>query len=172
MQNALALLQQDLSTVRTGRATPALVDHVEVSVYSGSARMKVMELATVAVTDAQTLTITPFDASILDEMQKGIQEANIGFNPSNDGTVLRINIPLLSEERRRELIGVVKQKLENGRINIRRERQDALKSIKELEGVSEDEVKRLEKELQKLTDDMIGKIDALGDAKEKELLSL
>lgn len=172
MQKVVQLLQQDLATVRTGRATPSLVDQLEVSVYGGSARMKIMELSTIAVADPQTLVITPFDPSILDELQKGIQEVNIGFNPANDGKVLRINIPPLSEERRRDLIYVMKQKLENGRIMIRQARQDGLRELKKSEDISDDERERLEKEIQKITDEFMNKIDSMGEAKEKELMQM
>lgn len=172
MQKTLGVLQQDISTVRTGRATPALIDHLEVVVYGGSAKMKIMEVATVTVSDAQTLVIAPFDNSILGEIQKGIQEANIGFNPSNDGHVIRISIPPLSEERRKELIHLMKQKLENGRVMIRQARQEAMNDVRKNEEESEDEKKRIEKEVQKINDDYMGKVDALGRQKEEELMQI
>lgn len=172
MQKILGVIQDDLHTVRTGRATPSLVDHLEVVVYGGSTRMKIMELATVAVSDPQTLVITPFDKSILDEMQKGIMEANIGFTPTNDGTVIRISIPPLSQERREELIHLMKQKLENGRIMLRQSRHEAMESLKKDEALSEDELHRLEKEVQKITDDYMEKVDGLGAAKEQELMQI
>src|SRR6266581_4544871 len=111
MQKVLDLLRNDLSTIRTGRAAPSLVENIVISAYSGSARLKVMELATVTASDSQTLVITPFDHSVLDDIQKGLMEANIGVNPSNDGRVIRISIPPLSQERRQELIHLMKQKL-------------------------------------------------------------
>lgn len=172
MQKVSQLLNQDLGTVRTGRATPSLVDQIEVTVYSGTTRMKVLELATIAVSDPQTLVITPFDPSILGELQKGIQEANIGYNPANDGKILRINIPPLSEERRKDLIHVMRQKLENGKIMIRQARQDGLHAIKKIEDISEDGIKKLEKEIQNLTDEYMKKIDSMGESKEKELLQM
>jgi len=171
MQKVLELLHQDISSVRTGRATPALVDTISVLVYGGTTRMKVMEVATVVASDAQTLSITPFDKSILDEIQKGILEANTGFTPSNDGQVIRINIPPLSEERRKELIHLMKQKLENGRIMVRQARQDAMNDIKKSD-LSEDEKRRIEKEIQRITDDFMEKIEAMGEGKEKELMQL
>jgi ribosome recycling factor len=172
MQKVLGLIQDDLQTVRTGRAMPSLVDHLEVVVYGGSAKMKIMEVATVAVSDAQTLVITPFDKSILSEIQKGIMEANIGFTPANDGSVIRISIPPLSEERRKDLIHLMKQKLENGRILVRQARHDAMDTIKKNDELSEDDVKRLEKEVQKATDDYMAKIDSIGKAKEEELMQI
>jgi|SRR5436190_1940796 len=172
MAKALQVLQTDVATVRTGRATPTLVDHLTVSVYGGTTTMKIVELATVTAPDAQTLVIVPYDVSILGEIQKGIQEANTGFTPNNDGQVIRINIPPLSEERRKDLIHLMKQKLENGRILIRQSRHDAMAEIKKDEELSEDDIKRLEKEIQKLTDDYSKKIDDLGKKKEEELMQI
>ena len=172
MQKVLGVLQQDLTTVRTGRASPTLVDHLEVVVYGGSTKMKVMEVATVVVSDSQTLTITPFDASILGEIQKGIMEANIGFTPTNDGHVIRISIPPLSEERRQELIHLMKQKLENGKVMIRQARQDAMTDVKKDDSLSEDDIHRLEKDVQRVTDEFIGKVDTMGKQKEAELMQI
>lgn len=172
MSKAIHMLQSDLSTIRTGRASPSLVDNLVISVYAGTTHMKVVELATISSSDTQTLIISPYDSSILGEIQKGIQEANIGLNPSNDGTVIRISVPPLSEERRQDLIHLMKQKLENGKILVRQNRHDALNEIKKSELLSEDETRRLEKEIQKLTDDFIAKIDNLGIKKEQELLQI
>src|SRR5579864_1973996 len=172
MQKVLDLVHTDLATIRTGRATPALVEHIIVSAYGGTTKLKVMELATITASDSQTLVVTPFDHTILDELQKGIQEANIGFNPSNDGQVIRISIPPLSQERRGELIHLMKQKLENGRIMVRQARHDAMLEIKKDKTLSEDDIRRIEKEIQRVTDEYIGKIDALGKKKEEELLSM
>ena len=172
MVKALQLLQGDVATIRTGRASPQLVDNLVVSVYGGTAKMKIVELATVNISDAHTLVVAPYDASILGEIQKGIQEANIGLNPSNDGHVIRISIPPLSEERRLDLIHLMKQKLENGRIMVRQARHDAMAEIKKDETLSEDDMRRVEKEIQKVTDEHIGKIDALGKKKEEELMQI
>lgn len=172
MQKVLDLLRTDLSTIRTGRAAPSLVENIVISAYSGSARLKVMELATVTASDSQTLVITPFDHSVLDDIQKGLMEANIGVNPSNDGQVIRISIPPLSQERRQELIHLMKQKLENGKIMIRQARQEGMHEVKKDEALSEDEQKRYEKEIQKLTDETMEQVDGLGKQKEQELLQL
>lgn len=171
MQKALEVLHNDMSTIRTGKASPSLVENLVVSAYGGSAKMKVMELATVAATDPQTLVVTPFDPSIIGEIQKGIQESNTGLNPAIDGQVIRISIPPLSQERREQLIHLMKQKLENGRILVRQARHDALHEMKKQE-LSEDEQHRLEKEIQKITDDFIGQIDNTGKQKEQELLQI
>lgn len=173
MLKVLDVLKGDLLTVRTGRATPTLVDHVVVSVYGGSARMKVMELATIGVVDSQTITITPFDGSITSEIQKGILESNVGLTPVIDGHLIRISIPVLSEERRKELIHLMKQKLENGRVMVRQVRHEAMEQIKKQSNtMSEDEVNRLEKEVQKLTDEFDEQINSMGKHKEQELLQI
>lgn len=172
MAKGFQVLQSDLSTVRTGRASPALVDTLVVSVYGGTTKMKILELATVTTSDPQTLVIAPYDPSILGEIQKGIQEANIGLTPSNDGQLIRISIPPLSEERRQDLIHLMKQKLENGRILIRQARHDAMIALKKDENLSEDDIRRVEKEIQRITDGYIDKIDALGKKKEEELLQI
>lgn len=172
MQKAFELLHEDLATIRTGRATPSLIENIVISVYGGGTRLKLMELATIATSDPQTLVITPFDNSIIGEIQKGILEANVGLNPVIDGQLIRIAIPRLSEERRQELIHLMHQKLENGRIMVRQIRHEAMIEIKKQKGISEDEVARLEKEVQKVTDEVILDIDTLGKKKEEELLQI
>lgn len=175
MGKILEVIKTDLSTVRTGRATPALVENITINAYGGTQKLKVVELAHVSVSDAQTLLITPFDSSIIGEIQKGIMEANIGFTPTIDGNVIRISIPLLSEERRQQLVGLVHQKLEGGRIQIRQVRHEAMDGVKKQfndKQISEDDMLRLEKEVQKITDETIAEIDALGKKKEEELLAI
>ncbi len=172
IDKVLDILNGDLSTIRTGRAAPALVENIVISAYGGSTRLKVVELATIGSTDAQTLVLTPFDPSIAHEIQKGIEAANIGFSPVIDGNIIRISIPPLSQDRRAELIKAMKHKLENGRIMVRQVRHEAMDSIKkEYEG-REDDIKRLEKEVQKLVDDTMGTIDDWGRQKETELLQI
>ncbi len=167
----LDLLNGDLGTIRTSRATPALVENITVSVYGGTTRLKIMELATVGTSDPQTLVITPFDQSIIEEMRKGIQEANTGMNPNVDGHVIRISIPPLSQERRQELIKLMHHKLENGKIMIRQSRQKAMDDVKKME-FPEDDEKRLEKEIQKLIDDAMEHIGSMGKQKEEELMQI
>lgn len=171
MMKALEVLQGDVATVRTGKATPALIENVVISVYAGTAKMRILELATINVTDPHTLTLSPFDPSITSEIQKGIQDANIGLNPSVNSDVIRISIPPLSAERRQELIKMMHQKLENGKVMIRQIRHDAMMDIKK-GALSEDETGRLEKEVQKLTDDYTAEIDTIGKRKEEELLQI
>lgn len=179
MGKVLEVLRNDVATVRTGRATAGLVDHIAVSVYGGTARMKIVELATITIQDAQTIVITPYDKSVLEEIQKGILEANVGLNPGNDGNLIRISIPPLSGERREQLIHLMRQKLENGKVMVRQVRQEAMHEIKKPfdsaqgnQQLSEDDQFRLEKEAQKLTDDTIAEIDSLGKKKEEELLQI
>jgi len=168
----LDVIHTDLGTIRTGRAAPSLVENIVIAAYGGSARLKVMELATVHASDPQTLVITPFDPSIIGEIKKGLEEANTGLTPGVDSSVIRISIPPLSQERREELIHLMRQKLENGRILIRQARQDAMTDVKKDEEMSEDEKSRHEKEIQRVTDDFMSKIDAMGKQKEEELLQI
>lgn len=172
MKKVLDMLHSDLATVRTGRAAPSLVENIVISAYGGSARLKVMELATISTSDTQTLVITPFDGSIIGEIQKGIIEAGTGLNPVIDGPILRISIPLLSEERRQELIKMMKIKLENAKIMARQARHDAMEEVKKNEDMGEDEAGRLEKEIQKITDDTTAQIDDMGKRKEEELMQI
>jgi len=172
MQKILEVIRMDLSTVRTGRATPSLVENIIINAYGGSARMRVLELATISTSDPQTILITPFDQSIIGEINKGIMEANIGLTPVIDGVNIRISIPLLSEERRQQLVTLVNQKLEGGRIQVRQVRHEAMTELKKDETVSEDETERVEKVIQKSTDETIAQIDTLGKKKEEELMQV
>lgn len=175
IQKVLDLIKTDISTVRTGRANPALVENLQIVTYGGSTKLRVMELATVSVSDSQTLLITPFDQSTRDDIRKGIVDSGSGLNPADDGHVLRINIPPLSKERREELIKMMNHKLENGRIMIRQARHEAMNEVKKQvddKALSEDDKSRLEKEVQKIVDDTIATIDALGKQKEEELMQI
>ena len=175
MQKALMVLQEDLSTVRTGRAMPSLVENVVVSVYAGAQRLKIKELAQIAASDPQTLVLQPFDPSIAGEIQKGIMEANIGLTPSSDGNVIRISIPPLSEERRKDLIKLMRQKLENGRIAIRQIRQDARNIFRKQHNdkeISEEQMYRVDQDIQKITDEIMVPIDEMGNKKEAELMQI
>jgi ribosome recycling factor len=175
MQKVLEILKTDLSTVRAGKAAPSLVENIVISAYQGTQKLKIIELAQVNATDSQTLVITPYDASIIGEIHRGIMESNTGLTPIIDGQIIRISIPPLSEERRRQLVSLVNQKLEGGRIQIRQIRHEAMNDVKQQladKQISQDDLVRMEKEIQKLTDDTILEIDALGKKKEEELLKL
>lgn len=175
IDKVIEILKQDMGTIRTGRATPALVENIFINAYGGTAKLRVMELATIGASDSQTLVITPFDHTTIHEIEKGIQEANVGLNPVVDGQILRISLPALSTERREELIKSVKHKLENGRVMIRQVRHDGMAMVKKLhdsKDISDDEKERLEKDVQKMIDDTMSLIDAMGKHKETELLQI
>lgn len=171
IKKVFEVIEGDLGTIRTGRATPALVENVVIIAYGGTTKLKVKELATVGVADSQSIIITPFDVSIIDEMRKSITDANIGLNPVSDGRILRVSIPPLSAERRQELIKLMHHKLENGKVMVRQVRQKAMIDMKNLK-LPEDDGKRLEKEIQKIIDDTISQIDDSGKAKEAELMQI
>lgn len=175
MKKVLEVIHSDLATVRTGRAAPSLVENIVINAYGGTTKLKVLELAHVTSSDPQTLVVTPFDPTITPEIQKGIMEAQVGLNPVVDGQIIRISIPPLSEERRKELIHLVNQKLEGGRIQVRQVRHEAMEATKKKfsdKMISEDDMVRFEKEIQKITDDVILEIDSLGRRKEEELLQI
>lgn len=175
MRKALEVTRLDLTSIHSGRATPALVENLIITAYGGSQRLKLTELATITTQDAKTLMISPFDPSIIQEIERSIQEANVGLTPVVDGDIIRIIIPALSAERRQEYIKLAHTKLEGGRILIRQVRQEAMKDLKKLEEdktISEDERKHGERLVQELTDEMIAEIDALGERKEQELLQV
>lgn len=175
MRKAFEVTHADLSSIRSGRATPALVEHIIISAYDGSQKLKVLELATITTMDAKTIVISPYDPSIITDVEKGILEANTGLTPVIDGEIIRITIPPLSQERRQEYLKLARAKLEGGRIMIRQVRQEAMHRLKKLvddKEISEDEKKHGEKKVQELTDEMIAEIDGLGERKEQELLQV
>ena len=175
MKKAIEVTHTDLASVRSGRATPALVENIVVSVYGNTQHLKVMELGTIGTTDSRTLVITPYDPSVIGEIERGIAAANTGLNPVIDGEVLRISIPPLSEERRAEYIKLAKVKLEAGKVMVRGVRHDAMKEIAKTfasKDISEDEQKSGEKKVQELTDEMIAEIESMGEKKEAELLQV
>lgn len=171
INKVLDVIKGDLATVRTGKASPVLVENIVVNVYGGTTRLKIMELATVGVVGSSTLVITPFDKSIIEEIRKGIQEANVGMNPSVDGQVIRINLPPLSQERRQELTKLMNHKIENGRIMIRQVRHKTMEDLKKKD-LPEDDEKRLEKEVQKIVDESIEQLEEMGKQKEEELMQI
>lgn len=175
IEKIMEILKQDLGSVRTGRASSSLVENIVIDAYGGSAKLKVLELATIGTTDPKTIVITPFDHTVIQEIEKGIVAANVGLNPIVDGQILRINIPPLSEERRQELIKGMKHKLENGRIMVRQARHDAMDHVKkahEEKEISDDDMHRHEKDIQRIIDDTIAQIDGMGRQKEEELLQV
>lgn len=173
MHKSVDATNGEFGTVRTGRASPALLDRVHVDYYGASTPLK--QLATINAAEAQMLTVQPFDKSSLKAIERGITEANLGLTPSNDGTIIRLVIPQLTEERRKQFVKMVRHIAEEGRIAIRNVRRDVMHDLRELkqEGdVGEDEERRAEAELQKLTDARIADLDALLKGKEEEILEV
>jgi len=173
MQKALAKLQKDLATIRTGRATPALVESISVDYYGVPTPLT--QLAGISVPEAQLLVIQPWDKQSLSSIEKSILKSALGLNPSNDGTVIRVPIPKLTEERRKELVRMVKKRVEEERVvvrNIRREAIEITRTLERNKEVSQDEQRRLQDQVQKLTDKFIGDIDRVGSEKEVELMEV
>ncbi len=163
----------ELATVRTGRASPHLLDRIMVDYYGAQTPLK--QLANVATSDARLLTVTPFDKSSIGAIEKSIQESDIGLTPSNDGNVIRLQVPELTEERRREMVKVVHGVAEERRIAIRNLRRDVLHDLRELKKeveAGEDDERRAESALQKQTDEAIAEIDAHLEGKEEEILEV
>lgn len=175
IEKVLDILHTDLATIRTGRATTSLVENIVINAYGGTQRLRVIELATIVVSDSQTLLLTPYDQSIIHEIEKGIHEASVGLNPVVDGQFVRISVPSLSEERRQELIKLMKHKLENGRVMVRQARHEAMNDIKKWHAdkeISDDDMLRMEKETQRVIDETMEAIDGMGKRKEDELLQI
>jgi ribosome recycling factor len=172
MQKAIAVLQEDLGTIRTGRATPALVENVVISAYENTQHLRIKEMATISTDGPRMIIISPFDPSIIRDLERGISSANLGYTGAVDGNLIRISIPPLTAERREEYVKLVHAKIEGGRVMIRQIRHDAMMDIKrqfEVKAIGEDEKKRLEKEIQTHTDNFIAEIEVLKEKKETEL---
>lgn len=173
MQKAVVVLKKDLASLRAGRATPALLEKVTVDYYG--VPTPVNQLANISAPEPRLLLVQPWDRSVLNEIEKAIMKSDLGLTPNNDGTVIRIAIPQLTQERRTELVKVVKKKAEEARVavrNVRREANDELKAQEKAGGISEDEVRRGQDEVQKLTDKYIKEIDKLAEHKEEEIMEL
>ena len=172
MSKAVEFVKQDVATIRTGKATPALVENIIINAYGGTTKMKIVELATITVSDSQTLVITPYDQSIIGDIRRDIVGANVGLTPVLDNQIIRIAVPMLTGERRQEYVKMLHKKLEDGRVKVRQIRHDKMSEMKRLfeeKTLIEDERVRLEEELQKVTDKMMLEIENLGQAKETEL---
>jgi ribosome recycling factor len=173
MNKALDNLERDYKRLRTGRASVSLVDEIRVAYYGTSTPLN--QLATLTIPDPRTIMIQPWDNSIISEIEKAILKSELGLTPMNDGKLIRINLPPLTTERRRELVKVVKRMAEETKVavrNIRRDTNDMIKDLKKDKGISEDEQFRAQEETQKVTDDFIKRIDALYTVKEKEILEI
>jgi ribosome recycling factor len=173
MEKAVGHTQADFAGVRTGRATSGLVEHLRVDVYGAEAELRT--IAGLSVPEARMLVISPYDKSTLASIEKAIQASDLGITPSNDGNVIRLGFPPLTEERRKELVKVVRHKAEEGRVAVRNLRRAARHELEGLEhggDMSSDELERVEKELDKLTQEMVTAIDKLLAHKEQELLEI
>ena len=172
MTKALQHLLDELSKLRAGKASPAMVESVRVDYYG--TETPISQVANISTTDAKTIIVQPWEKSMLDPISKAIVNANLGFNPSNDGSIIHINVPPPTEERRRDLVKKAKSLGEAGKITVRNIRKDSNDAIKKLQkdGLSEDIAKGAEDQIQKLTDNFIAKIDENLTVKEKEILTV
>jgi ribosome recycling factor len=173
MGKAITSLERDLATIRTGRANPSLVEQLRVDYYGTPTPLQ--QLASVGVPDARLLTIQPYDKGSLEAIEKAIQKSDLGLNPSNDGNIIRLAIPQLTEDRRKEMVKLVHKKVEEGRIAIRNVRRDAHEMLRDLhkeKEISEDEEHDAQEDLQKITDKFVDKAGEVGDEKEQELMEI
>ncbi|HET9477488.1 MAG TPA: ribosome recycling factor [Dehalococcoidia bacterium] len=173
MHKAVEALKAELSTVRGGRASTGLVDHLKVDYYGTPTALN--QIATIAAPDARLIVITPYDRGGMSAIEKAILKSDLGLTPSNDGTVIRLSIPALTEDRRKELARHVRKRVEDARVAVRNVRRDIHEHIRKIEHdhqISQDDLHRSETELQKLTDEQIKEIDRIGEEKEKELLAV
>ena len=173
MEKALDHLNEEFGAVRAGRANPKVLDRITVQYYGSETPLN--GVATISTPDARTLVIQPWDTKLLKDIQKAIQTSELGINPQNDGRVIRLVFPQLTEDRRKDLVKQVKKYAEEAKVamrNIRRDGMDYVKKLKKASGITEDDQKKAEKDLQDLLDKMIKKVDAALAAKEKELMSI
>ena len=173
MEKAVEAVRREFASVRTGKATPALLDTVRVDAYGS--KLPLNQVGTVSAPEPRLLVVQPWDKSLIGEIEKAIQGAGLGLNPSNDGNVIRIPVPPLTEERRKEMVRVLHKMAEEGRVAVRHARQEANKEIKRRQQeheLSEDEARRQMDEIQKLTDEYVGRIDKLLEAKEREVMEV
>jgi ribosome recycling factor len=173
MEKAAEALRRDLATIRTGRASPALVEHLKVDYYGTPTPLN--QLATISTPEARLIVIQPWDRGSIGAVEKAILKSDIGLNPSNDGTVIRLAIPQLTEERRRDIAKQVRKRVEEARVavrNIRRDCHDHIRRLEHEHEISQDDLHRAETDLQKLTDDHVKEIDKVGHEKEEEVLAV
>ena len=173
MRKSIEAIQKELSAIRTGHASPSLIEHLKVE-YAGTI-LPLNQLATISAPQANLLVVQVWDKASTSSVEKSIQKSELGLNPINDGRAIRISIPPLSEERRQELLKIVRRRIEEGKIALRNVRRDALEDVKTQEKdkeISQDEHKQLQNQLQKLTDSYTVKMEQLGKDKEKEVMSV
>ena len=173
MDRAVHAFKRDLTQLRTGRATPALVENIDVDYYGSMTPLK--QIASISAPDARAIMIQPWDSAAMREIEKSLQTSDMGFNPSNDGTTITVPIPPLTQERRQEMVKLLKGKMEDGKISVRNVRRDGLESLRKLEkekSISQDDGRRAQDQLQKTTDGHTKLIDETGSAKEAEILQV
>lgn len=172
MQTALNFLEKELAKIRAGKANPGMIEGVKVDYYGTPT--DISQVANINTPDARSIVIQPWEKSLLGVINKAILDANLGFTPRNEGEILRIVVPPLTEERRKELTKAAKTEVENSKVNIRNARRNVMDKVKKLKdkSVPEDEVKQVEKELQEITDKFVGECDKIFSAKEKEIMTV
>ncbi len=173
MGRSVEASQQELASVRAGRASPSLLDRIMVDYYGAATPLR--QLATISAPEARLITVSPYDKDSIKAIEKSIRESDLGLNPSNDGNLVRLGIPEMTEERRRELVKVTRQIAEDGRVAVRNIRRDVMQDLRELKGAGDlgsDEEHRAEVELQKVTDARVGELDAFLKGKEEEILEV
>jgi ribosome recycling factor len=171
MDKIVTIFVNDIASIRTGRSTPGLIENIQVTVYGGQ-KMKLMELGSIGVPDVRSLTFQPWDGTVIREISNGIMAANVGLNPVVDGQLIRMSLPMLTAEQREDYVKLLGRKLEGARVMIRDARADYrndLQKAKQEKTISEDEFKRDETELQKITDQYIGKLEEVSKKKEQEI---
>ena len=170
MDKAMENTRREFATIRTGKATTSLLDLVKVEAYGSE--MPLNQVGSVTAPEARLLTVTPWDKSLMPTIEKAIRDSDLGLNPSSQGGIIRVPIPALTEERRRDLVKVMHKLAEEGRVGVRHARHEALAQLKKIAHVSEDEKKHAEKDVQKVTDDHIKHLDELVEAKEAEIMEV
>ena len=173
MSKSLDALRTNLATIRTGRANPGIIEHLAVDYYG--APTPLLQLAAITAPDPRQLLVQPYDRTALGSIEKAIRQSDLGFNPTNDGTLIRITIPALTEERRRDLVKLVHKRVEDAKVairNIRRDSNEHLRKMRKDKDISEDEEKRAQEQLQKVTDRAIREADVIGQTKESEIMEV
>lgn len=170
MTKALNHVGHELTKIRAGKANPSMLDGIQVPYYGAISPLN--QVASMTTPDARTIFIKPWEKGLIHEIEKAIRDANLGLNPQNDGQQVIVNIPMLTEERRRQLVKQVGGECEHGRVSVRNIRKDTNEHLKKIKGVSEDDIKNAEETVQKFTDEFIGKIDALMKKKEVEIMTV
>lgn len=173
MNRTIEALERELATLRTGRATPSLVENVSVDYYGSPTPLK--QIASISAPDARAIMIQPWDRQALRDIERSLMQSEMGFNPSNDGNMITVPIPPLNQERRQELVRLLKRKIEEGKVSVRNVRRDGLESLRKLErdkAISQDENRRSQDQLQKTTDSFIKNIDQVSTTKEAEIMQV